>query len=101
MLSEKSGIKPFSGIEGARSSFVFFPSCSSLGTNEGPIRERFDDPEVETVESDEDDGCDGWPSRPWVGDCCGTFDAEADLFSTRNEGVALKAYGAIGAEVPL
>jgi hypothetical protein len=68
--------------------------------------ERFEEPEVDTVESEEEDGCDGWPRRvwlTWLGSCCSAcgFGAETDLFSCRNCGVLEKAYGAIGADVPL
>lgn len=39
-----------------------FKALSSFEANWGPINERLDEPDVDVVESEEDDGCDGWPS---------------------------------------
>jgi hypothetical protein len=104
--SERSGMLVFSVIDGAMSPIGFLRSLSSLVPIGGPADERLDDPEVDTVESDEEEGCDGWPSRvwlTWLGSCCRTWGAgvETDRVSWRSWGVVLKAYGAIGAAVPL
>lgn len=45
----------------------------SLSSFEACASERLEEPDVDTVESDEDDGWDGWPRRAcclWLGGCC-------------------------------
>jgi hypothetical protein len=52
--------------------FLFSPS---LTTCDGLATERLEEPEVETVESDEDEGWEGCPRRAWftwLGACCET-----------------------------
>jgi hypothetical protein len=83
-------------IDGATLSTGFLTSPSSLAAADGPAKERLDDPEVDTVESEDDEGCEGWPRRVWlagVGSCCWTTWGEGavGLFSWRNWGVLLKA----------
>lgn len=80
--------------------FLFSPSLNGFAT------ERLEEPEVETVESEEDEGWEGCPRRAWftwLGACCETWGCgdETDLFSWRSGGVVEKAYGAIGVGVPL
>jgi len=67
----------------------------------GPADERLDDPDVETVESDDEEGWDGWPSRAWCWGSSWLLGAETERLSWRNWGVLLKAYGAMGAGVAL
>jgi hypothetical protein len=71
-------------------------SLSSLETLGGPARERLDEPDVETVESEEEEGGEGWPRRgcfTWVGSCCRAWGlgADTDLLSCRSWGVLEKA----------
>lgn len=99
MESERSGIE--SEIDDAKLSAGFLGSLSSLALSGAPANERLDEPDVDTVESEEDEGWDGCPSLAWVTLGKSVFGAETDLFSCRSWGVLLKAYGAIGAEVPL
>lgn len=61
--SERSGIEVDSVIAGDKLSIGFLMSLSSFDTSGGPARERLEDPDVDTVESEEDEGCEGWPSR--------------------------------------
>lgn len=61
--SERSGIEVDSVIDGAMLSTGFLMSLSSLDTSGGPVDERLEDPDVDTVESEEEEGCEGWPSR--------------------------------------
>lgn len=104
---ERSGTEVESVIEaGKLSTADFLRSLSSLEGNAGATSERLDEPEVDTVESDEDEGCEGWPSRGGLAGgpkCWGVcwFGADEDLLSCRSCGVLEKAYGAIGADVPL
>jgi hypothetical protein len=57
--SERSGMLVFSVIDGAMSLSGFLRSLSSRVPTGGPAEERLEDPEVETVESDEEEGCEG------------------------------------------
>jgi hypothetical protein len=105
MENERSGPEDEKEIVGGRSlGFRFSASreaCTALATD------RFDEPEVDTVESDEDDGWEGCPSRAWfmwLGSCCWApcgSGADTDLLPCCSPGVVWKAYGAIGADVPL
>lgn len=52
-------------MEGAKLSEGLRTSPSPLATSDGPADERFDEPDVETVESEDEEGWDGWPSRAW------------------------------------
>lgn len=62
--SERSGTAVESEIgAGLASPTGFLVSTSSLIVKDGATSEALDEPEVETVESDDDDGCDGCPSR--------------------------------------
>lgn len=67
-------------------------TISSLVANGGPAIELLEEPAVDTVESEDDEGCVGWPRR--AGFICGMlcgFGADVDLFSERNWGVLEKA----------
>lgn len=71
--SERSGMEVESEIDGARLSIGFLASLSSFESGGWPADERLEDPEVDTVESDEEEGCEGWPSRAglaWLGGGC-------------------------------
>jgi hypothetical protein len=63
-------------------------ALSSLEVGCGLVNDRLEDPDVETVESDEEDGWLGWPSFD-VGSCCSAWGlgADVDLFSWRSCGV--------------
>jgi hypothetical protein len=63
--NDRSGTEVDSEIDEARLSagFLLSPSLVMCG---GLARERLDDPEVDTVESDEDDGWVGCPSLAWL-----------------------------------
>lgn len=69
-------------VGGTSSTMDLLTETSSLAANVGVTKERFEEPEVDTVESDEEEGCEGWPSLDglagWV-DCW--FGADDDLFS--------------------
>lgn len=106
MDNERSGTDVESAIELGRLSMTdFLKSPSSLALNDGATSERFDEPEVDTVESEDEDGWVGWPRRAEFTACvccergcwCG---ADDDRESCRSWGVLEKAYGAMGAEVP-
>ena len=72
--NERSGIEVERVIEGATLSMGFLRSLSSFTPMVAPPDERLEEPEVETVESEEDEGWEGCPSRDWVvvwlGGCC-------------------------------
>jgi hypothetical protein len=73
--NERSGIVVDSVIDGAILSMGFLMSLSSLVPAGGPAEERLEEPDVDTVESDEEEGWLGWPSRAWAawgGSCCTT-----------------------------
>lgn len=53
-------------MDGAMLSADFLASASSLVVPDGPADERLEEPEVDTVESDEEEGCEGWPRRAWL-----------------------------------
>jgi hypothetical protein len=89
-------------MDEARLSACFLASLSFAGL----ATDRLEEPDVETVESEEDEGWEGCPRRAWLtelGACCWAWGsgADTDLFSWRSPGVLENAYGAIGAEVPL
>lgn len=81
----------------------------SISSFEPCARERLDEPDVDTVESEEEEGWVGWPRRAcWRGGCgcccCWGdwgFGDDTERVSCRSWGVLEKAYGAMGAEVPL
>lgn len=96
MDNERSG--PDVDMELERLSMTdFLKSPSSRAEKEGAASERLEEPEVDTVESDDEDACVGWPRRGEVvaGACCccrvGVCWAEVDLFSWRSWGVLEKA----------
>ena len=72
MERDRSGVAE-KFIEGATSSTMDFLAALSslLAAGAGVGTERFEEPEVEAVESDEEDGCEGWPSLDglagWLG----------------------------------
>lgn len=93
---DRSGTEVERVIEaGKLSTTDFLKSLSSLAENEGATSERFDEPDVDTVESDDEDGCEGWPNRAvfagWASCSACWFGADVDLFSCRSCGVLEKA----------
>ena len=78
----------------------FLNSPSSRAAKGGIASDRLEEPEVETVESDDDEACVGWPDRGGFADWTCWCWVDADLVSWRNCGVLEKAYGATGAWVP-
>jgi hypothetical protein len=73
MESDRSGVEEDSvrGRIGAVSVIDFLTSPtakSSFEPNAGATKDRLEDPDVDTVESDEEDACDGCPSfAEWFG----------------------------------
>lgn len=61
--------------------------------------ERLDEPEVDALDSEDDDACVGCVTLGAFCNMC-ICGADVDLLSWRNCGVLWKAYGAIGAAVP-
>jgi hypothetical protein len=72
-------------IVGISSTMDFLIAGSTLAGKEGPGSERLDEPDVDTVESDEEDWCDGCDClEGWASCCCccwrvGRFGAGADV----------------------
>jgi hypothetical protein len=62
---ERSGTEVEMLIDEAKLSAGFRLS-PSLGMCAGLPRERLDEPEVDTVESEEEEGWVGWPRRTWL-----------------------------------
>jgi hypothetical protein len=68
----------------------------SLSSFEACASERLEEPEVDTVESEEEDGWDGWPKRACcrLGSCCwAAWDVgdDTERLSCRSWGVLEKA----------
>ena len=57
--NERSRLVVASVMDGAMLSMGFLVSPSSLAAADGPAKERLDDPEVDIVESDEEEGWEG------------------------------------------
>lgn len=69
-------------VGGTSSTMDFLAEVSSLAANVGVAKERFEEPEVETVESDEEEGCEGWPNLDGLAGCVSCWvGADDDLFS--------------------
>jgi hypothetical protein len=69
--NERSGTDVERFIEAGRLSMTdFLKSPSSRAANDGAASERLEEPEVETVESDDEDGWVGWPKRVGFAACC-------------------------------
>lgn len=94
MEKERSGEDVEKLMEGATSSTMdFLTAVSSLAAKAGVARERFEEPEVDTVESEEEEGCEGWPNLEGFAGCvsCWAFGADEERFSWRSCGVLEKA----------
>ena len=61
--NERSGVEEDVIKEPGKISGCFLMSLSSFVAREGPAIERLDEPDVETVESDEEEGWEGCPLR--------------------------------------
>jgi hypothetical protein len=104
--SDRSGIAEDNDIP-AKWSIGFLMSPSSLEALGGPASERLEEPDVETVESDEEDGWVGWPRRPcftWVGSCCVAWfwgiGADSPLCLRQHPPAKAGQQVCVGAEVP-
>lgn len=74
MDKERSGTDVERLMEAGRLSMTdFLKSPSSRAVNEGAASERLDEPDVDTVESEDEDAWVGWPRRAGFAacSCCG------------------------------
>lgn len=107
MDKERSGTGVESAMAPERLSMTdFLKSPSSLAEKDGAASERLEEDDVDTVESEDEEAWVGWTARGTFaacsgGCCCCCGCAGVDLVSWRSCGVLEKAYGAIGAWVPL
>jgi hypothetical protein len=96
MLNDRSGTDMERVNEDDNASTAdFLAPLSSFAGNDGAASERFDEPDVDTVESDDEDGYVGWPSRvafvDWACSRVCWLGADEDRFSCRSWGVLEKA----------